>query len=159
MTCRVFTTPTPPIFLVFGRNPIAFGNVPPLEEPQDFPDATEYFGIRKKISERAQKAVQAIHSKIAARYQKIFSGKMYAKGEKVWLKVRQTTPRETKKKLDIRWLGPCEVLEHIVEGRYKISHPVAVEMEVHMDRLKPYMPTLERDAYPLHYFFFLEHGP
>ena len=81
----------------------------------------------RKISERAQKAVQAIHSKIAARYQKIFSGKRYTKGEKFWLKVRQNTPKETEKKLDIRWLGPCEVLEHIVEGRYKISHPVAGE--------------------------------
>ena len=44
------------------------------------------------------------------------------------------------------------MLGHIVEGRYKISHPVAGELEVHMDRLKPYMPTLEGDAYPLHYF-------
>ena len=115
-----------PHFLVFGRNPITFGDVPPLEEPYDCPDATEYFGMRKKISERPQKAVQAIHFRIAARYQKIFSGKMYAKGEKVWLQVRQTTPKKTGKKLDIRWLGPCEVLEHIVEGLYKISHPVAV---------------------------------
>ena len=97
--------------------------------------------------------MQAIHSKIAARYQKIFSGKRYAKGDKFWLQVRQTTAKETEKKLEIRWLGPCEVLEHIVEGRYKISHPVAGEQEVHMDRLKPYMPTLEGDAYPLHYFF------
>ena len=133
MTCRIFTTPTPPNFLVFGRNPIAFGDIPPLEEPQDFPDATEYFGIRTKISERAQKAIQAIHSKIAALYQKIFSGKRYANEEKVWLKVHKTTPKETGKKLDIRWSGPCEVLKHIVEGRYKISHPVAGELDVHMD--------------------------
>ena len=37
-------------------------------------------------------------------------------------------------------------------GRYKISHPVAGDLEVHMDRLKPYMPTLEGESYPLHYF-------
>ena len=70
----------------------------------------------------------------------------------MWLKVRQTVPKETDKKLDIRWLGPCEILDHIIEGRYKISHPVSGEMEVHMDRLKPYMPTLEGKPYPLHYF-------
>ena len=144
--------PYSPHYLVFGRNPISFGDVPPLEEPQDCPDAVSYFSIRKKISEKVQKAVLAIHSKIAARYQKIFSGKKYAKGEYVWLKVRQTVPKETDRKLDIRWLGPCEILEHIVGGRYKISHPVAGELEVHMDRLKPYMPTLEGEAYPLHYF-------
>ena len=96
--------------------------------------------------------MQAIHSKIAARYKKIFTGKRYAKGENVWLNVLQKTPKETDKKLDIRWLGPCEILEHIVEGRYKISHPVSGELEVHMDRLKPYMPTLEGKPYPLHYF-------
>ena len=115
MTCPVFTTPTPSILWFSGATPSPLATSPPLEEPQDCPAATEYFGIRKKISERAQKAVQAIHSKIVARYQKIFSGKTYAKREKVWLKLRQTTPKGTDKKLEIRWLGPCEVLEHIVE--------------------------------------------
>ena len=129
--------PYSPHYLVFGRNPISFRDVPPLEEPQDCPDATQYYSIRKKISGEVQKAVQAIHSKIAARYEKTFSGKRYAKGEKVWLKVLQKTPKETDKKLDIRWLCPCEILEHIFEGRYKISHPVSGDLEVHMDRLKP----------------------
>ena len=46
--------PYSPHFLVFGRNPIAFGDVFSLEEPQDCPDATEYFGIRREISETAQ---------------------------------------------------------------------------------------------------------
>ena len=144
--------PYSPHYLVFGRNPISFGDVPPIEEPQDCPDAIGYFDLRRKISLEVQKSVETIHRKISARYNKIFSGKKYAKGEKVWLKVLQSTPKETAKKLDVRWLGPCEILEHIIEGRYKISHPVSGEMEVHMDRLKPYMPTLEGDSYPLHYF-------
>ena len=98
-----------------------------------------------------QESGKEIHRKIASRYKKIFSGKRYAKGEKVWLKVLQKTPKETDKKIDIRGLGPCEILEHIVEGQYKISHLVSGELDVHMDRLKPYMPTLEGKPYPLHY--------
>ena len=62
-------------------------------------------------------------------------------------------PERDKKKLDIRWLGPCEIFEDIIEGRYKILHPVSGEMDVHMDRLKPYMPTMNGDSYPLHYFY------
>ena len=75
--------PYSPHYLVFGRNPISFGDVPPLEEPQDCPDATQYYSIRKKILGEVQKWVQAIHSKVAARYEEIFSGKRYAKGEKL----------------------------------------------------------------------------
>ena len=78
--------------------------------------------------------MEAVHSKIASRYKKIFSGKRYAKGEKVWQKVLQKKSKETHKKLDIPWLGPCKILEHVVEGRYKISHPVSGDLEVHMDR-------------------------
>ena len=33
--------PYSPHYLVFGWNPISFGDVPPLEEPQDCPDATQ----------------------------------------------------------------------------------------------------------------------
>ena len=114
MTCGVFTTPTPPSFLVFGRKPIAFGDVPPLEEPQDCPDATKHFGIRKKISERAQKAVQAVHFKIAARYQEIFSGKRYAKGRRFGSRCAKPPPKKPKRSWT--WFGPCEVLKHILEG-------------------------------------------
>ena len=70
----------------------------------------------------------------------------------MWSNVLQKNPKETNEKLAIRWLGPCEILEHIVEGRYKFSHPVSGELEVHMDCLKPYMPTLEGKPYRLHYF-------
>ena len=66
--------------------------------------------------------MQARDIKIAARYEKIFTGKRYASGKKVCLKVLQKTPEETDKKLAIRWLGPCEILEHIVEGRFLIRY-------------------------------------
>ena len=31
-------------------------------------------------------------------------------------------------------------------GPYRVSHPVSGEIEVHMDRLKPYMPTVEGNS-------------
>ena len=46
--------PYSPHCLVFGRNPIAFGDLPPMEEPQDCPDAVGYFEFRKKIRRETQ---------------------------------------------------------------------------------------------------------
>ena len=48
-------------YLVFGRNPISFGDVPPIEEPQDCPDAIGYLDLRRRISLELQKSVQTIH--------------------------------------------------------------------------------------------------
>ena len=79
--------------------------------------------------------MEAIHRKIAAWYETNLSGKWYPKGEKVWLKVLQNTPKEINKKLDMRWLVPSKILGHAVKGRYKVSHPVSGDLGVHIDCL------------------------
>jgi hypothetical protein len=68
-------------------------------------------------------------------------------GEKVW--VRKLPQDGTK--LDPLWIGPCEVLRYVPPESYVVALPDKEE-RIHMDRMKPYLPTLGGQAVPFHFY-------
>ena len=61
-------------------------------------------------------------------------------------------PHEVIDKLHPLWTGPCEVIRRIGNtARYVVSHPSG-EQDVHTDRLNLYLPALDGERLPLHYY-------
>ena len=73
---------------------------------------------------------------------------MFEPGDRVWVR---RLPHQGRK-LDPLWLGPCEVLtRYDTTGRYSISFPDGIQ-DVHMERLKIYLPKVDGHKTVLHYF-------
>ena len=142
-----------PHYLMFGRNPIGFGDCPPVIPEHGSEDAVQFFS--KLIEDRryVQEKLQAQHDKLAKAYHKAHPTHVYEKGERVWYKGHQ---KDTNSKLQRVWTGPGEILAR--QGRNQYT--VATERgEVVLDsmRIKPYIPPHteqgeDTQTPPLHYY-------
>ena len=69
-------------------------------------------------------------------------------GDRVWVR---NLPQDASK-LDPLWTGPCEILGRVGNtGRYQVAFPDKVE-DVHMERLKMYLPKIDGTKIQLHYY-------
>ena len=69
-------------------------------------------------------------------------------GDRVWVR---NLPHESNK-LDPLWTGPCEILSRVGQtARYQVAFPDSIQ-DVHADRLKMYLPTIDGDKIKLHYY-------
>ena len=142
-----------PHYLMFGRNPIGFGDCPPVIPEHGSEDAVQFSS--KLIEDRryVQEQLQAQHDKLAKAYHKAHPTHVYEKGERVWYKGHQ---KDTNSKLQRVWTGPGEILAR--QGRNQYT--VATERgEVVLDsmRIKPYIPPHteqgeDTQTPPLHYY-------
>ena len=125
-----------PHYLMFGRNPIGFGDCPPVIPEHGSEDAVQFFS--KLIEDRryVQEKLQAQHDKLAKAYHKAHPTHVYEKGEQVWYKGHQ---KDTNSKLQRVWTGPGEILAR--HGRNQYTVPTE-RGEVVLDsmRIKPYIP-------------------
>ena len=95
-----------------------------------------------------QRTIKNIHKSISDRYYLKFKEQSFEPGDRVWVRRSQTQGR----KLDPLWIGPCEVLSrHGSTGRYTISFPEGIQ-NVHIDRLKLYLPKIDSTKNILHFF-------
>ena len=86
-----------------------------------------------------------MHSK---RYKKSHKEIVYQPGDRVW--VRNLSGQAGK--LEPLWTGPCEVLHRVGHtGRYTVSFPDQIR-DVHMERLKMYLPKVDGKKITLHYY-------
>ena len=86
------------------------------------------------------------HDRLRILFERRHRNTFYYPGDKVWIK---TLPKDHVK-LDPLWYGPCETLEHLQLGRYRVQTPKGVEI-LHADSFKPYRPDLEGRSIPFHY--------
>ena len=54
-------------------------------------------------------------------------------------------------KLQPLWYGPCEILEHIMAGKYRVRTPLGEEL-LHYDSFKPYLVSLDGTSIPFLYY-------
>ena len=89
-----------------------------------------------------------MHALYTARFEKIYDPVEYQPGDRVWVR---NLPHEADK-LDPLWTGPCEVLERVGRtARYKVTLPEGVQ-DVHIDRMKMYLPRVDGTKIALHYY-------
>ena len=140
--------------IVFGRDLLYPGELPPLKEPSvrgsdDFFD--EIADMRKKV----QKVLSAKHDQVRKIYQKSHSEIKFSPGDKVWVKVRPEDAKISggKKNLKLQplWMGPCEISDYLGSGRYRVRTPNGEE-DLHMDCFKINRPNIDGTATPFLYF-------
>ena len=101
----------------------------------------------KGIREAVQKRVTSLH--LSERFRSTHRSVELHVGDGVWVR---KLPHEFLEKLHPLWTGPCEVLRRIDNtARYVVNHHSG-EQDVHTDRLKLYLPALDGERLPLHYY-------
>ena len=134
--------------LVFGRDPIGLGDAPSFHSARNAVGAEEWFQKVKDIRKDVQQRVNSIHDALSARYKSSHKEFEYQPGDRVWVR----NLAHDASKLDPLWTGPCEVLARAGNtGRYHIAFPEGIQ-DVHMERLKLYLPKPDGIKIPLHYY-------
>ena len=134
--------------IVFGRDRIALGDTPALLGPRSSEIAEKWFeqisALRKAVHDRLQRE----HDKIAKRFQREHQVPDFQVGYLVWVK---NLPHAGTK-LDPLWTGPCQILDKKGNsGRYSVTLPSG-KTDVHVERLKLYLPRLDGKKTELLYF-------
>jgi len=126
--------------IVFGRELLYPGELPPVKEPGPAASPTlrkDLKLLRKDVQERLTREHTRQREAYNAKHREI----TYRPGDKVWLKV---LPQDHSK-LSRLWTGPHEVLRHVAFGKYEVASTRGPEI-VHMDSLKPYCPPLKGEC-------------
>ena len=91
--------------LVFGRDPIGFGQLPPLTADTWLEDATEYFCRDQDKRQFIQSNFVDLHAREYQAFQKKPSSLQFREGDRVWVQNRTNQPGQHPK-LDEAWQGP-----------------------------------------------------
>ena len=141
--------------ILFGRDPIGFGESPPLRMGRSNPSAESWFQNLQALRLHVQKTVQVLHDQRSVRYHRNHQTPTFKLGDRVWVR---NLPNEATK-LDPLWTGPCEVLARVGDSaRYTVTLPDGI-CDVHIDRLKMYLPRVDGSKIQLHYYRPLEKVP
>ena len=134
--------PYSPHQLVFGRDPIGFGEVPPLTVDTGVEDATEYFRRAQDERQLIQSKFVDLHAREYQAFLKIHPSLQFKEGDRVWVQNRTDQPG-VHPKLDRIWQGPAEILRKVSTKTYLVNLN-GKEVILSVGRLKPYIPR--RDA-------------
>ena len=134
--------------LLFGREPVGFGDVAPLVDEFDGAEDAEQF-FDRLVEERAhvQSKLTALHKKEEAQFLKKHPPQRFQPGDWVW--VRNVDDKSTAAKIKRIWQGPFEVMEVVSDGVYKISYLNDVLTVLSSARLKPYLAKHTGERIPL----------
>ena len=134
--------------IVFGRESIGLGDVPPFKPSKISASAEDFIERVYRLKDEVQKKLTHLHEQKREQFLKHHRVVTYEPGDRVWVR---NLPHEGQK-LDPLWTGPCEVLTRVGQtGRYKIAMPEGVQ-DVHIDRLKLYLPSIVGEKITMHYF-------
>ena len=136
--------------LVFGRDPVGFGVVPPLTVDTGVEDAIEY-------PRQAEDECQLIKTKLvdhhAREYQAFLNRHLslqFKEGDRVWVRDR-TNQHGLHPKLDRLWQGPAQILRKAFRNTYLVRlNRKGVILWV--GRLKPYITRRNGFNPPLHHY-------
>ena len=137
-----------PHHLVFGRDPIGFGDHPSLSPDFGCEDAHQCFKRVQKQRAFVRDPLSPIHEQKAQEFLKAHPPQRFEPGDRVWLKVVR---RHGDNKPDRVWVGPAEVLERLSVGRLRVAGSYGPQ-DVESYRLKPYNPPHTHKQPPLHLY-------
>jgi len=141
--------------IIFGRDLIGFGDHPALHHPRSSAAAEEWMQNIQKMRKEVQSTVQKLHNHLSHKFMQHRKTVIYEPGDRVWVR---NLPDQAGK-LDPLWTGPCEVLQRRGNsGRYQIALPDSVQ-DIHMERLKMYLPRIDGTKIHLHYYRPVEQVP
>ena len=133
--------PYSPHRLLLGRNPIGFGDMPPIVEENGYEDALDFFLRLGREREEVQQKLTAIHEKHEKEFRKTHPDKLWEVGDRVWVRNLPTGEDRHFDKLARIWSGPYEVLEIMGGGRYRVATAQGPQI-LGMGRLKLALPLL-----------------
>ena len=137
-----------PHFLVFGRQPIGFGDCPPVIPEHASEDAISFF--KRLVVDRryVQQKLQGIHNRESQKLLRQHPPHVYQEGERVWYQNQKKN--SNRKKLHRLWKGPVEILGRVGTNQYLLATEKG-EMILDTMRIQPYMPSSLNEQAPLHY--------
>ena len=105
--------------LLFGRDPVGWGDCLPVSLQDGAGDAGQFFG--RMLDERAevQKRLEDLHAKEFAKFLAKHPEQSFEPGDRVWVRSCIVEP-PVHGKLGRVWQGPCEVLKRISPGTYRV---------------------------------------
>jgi transposase InsO family protein len=142
--------PYSPHRLVFGRDPIGFGEVPPLTTDTGIEDATEYFTRIGKERQLVHDKLTAIHDREYRKFIAKCPVARFKEGDRVWVRNRTDQPG-LHPKLDRIWQGPAEILRQISPSTFLVNLN-GKEVALSVERLKPFLPRRDGVNPPLHHY-------
>ena len=137
-----------PYRIVFGRNPVGFGDCPPTIPQDGCQDAENVFldlvATRKFVKDTLTK----VHAMLSEQFLRKHPRQVLKSGDKVWIKVNRKGMDRDYTKLDRDWKGPAEILQRVGVGRYKVATEKG-EKILHTVDLKPCLDPLDQLPPPL----------
>ena len=107
--------------LLFGRDPVGFGEHPPLVADHGSEDALQFFRRVESEQNYVRTKLTQIHAKLTAAFNKAHPTRVFQLGERVWIRVNRQPGSGSK--LDRLWVGPAEILQQISDGQYRVAGP------------------------------------
>ena len=120
--------------LVFGRDPIGVGDLPPVVDSEGCEDATQLFKRVAAERELVQEKLEAIHKTQWDKFLKEHPPSVFVAGDRVWVQNRE----EEREKLGRVWQGPSETIDKISDSVYWVDHH-GVEQDLSVKRLGPFV--------------------
>ena len=139
--------PYSPHRLVFGRDPIGVGDVPPVVDSEGCEDATQFFKRVAAERELVQEKLDAIHRTQLDKFLKEHPPSVFIAGDRVWVQNRE----EEREKLGRVWQGPAEIMDKISDSVYRVNGN-GVEQDLSLERLKPFVKLHDGRQPPLQYY-------
>ena len=138
--------------IVYGRDLYLPGELPPLAPLPRDTRSDEFFLQLEQLRKKVHTAMTNTHNRLRNKYMQTHQQVQYEPGDKVWVQIlpRDTVDRRTQK-LRPLWHGPCEILGHVVAGKYRVQTHHGIE-ELHMDQMKPYRLRIDGTALPFHWY-------
>ena len=140
--------------LVFGRDPVGFGDVPPFTPEDGAEDALGFFqrvaAERKEVCDRLTKIHDRYSQDLTAKYK----AQRFQEGDKGWVRVRPDD--RLFDKLKRIWQGPYEVRRWVGGDPYEVITNEGRESSgfqiLKADRLKPYVQDVQGRSVPCGYY-------
>ena len=134
--------------VIFWRDPVGLVDALPLRCSSSNPLAENWMEDMRKMREQVWGRVTRTHDQMTLDFYKNAKPFHLEPGDRVWVK---NLPHE-KNKLDALYTGPCEVLaHHRGTGKYSVALPDGIQ-DVHIERLKLYLPRSDGKIIPLMYY-------
>ena len=133
--------PYSPHRLLFGRDPIGFGDMPPIVEDNGCKDALDFFLRLGREREEVQQKLTAIHEKHEKEFRKTHPEKLCEVADRVWVRNLPKSEDRHFDKLARIWSGPYEILEIMGGGRYRVATAQGPQI-LGIGRLKLALPLL-----------------
>ena len=139
--------PYSPHRLVFGREPVWFGEVPPTVLGDGAEDAHQFFSRLVTDRPQVKDALKRLQDKESSALRKTFKVQPFRGGDRVWLRDRPKWDTPHYNKLKHKWQGPYEVVRW-AGGDRNVIQVGEVQKVVASDRLKLYRSIVQKLTAP-----------